>query len=195
MEGREEPAEIDQHVLEEGHGETVGQIGRHTVLDHQHGDYGNRDLSEQLDLAGKALGVAFGQLQEVVGETKQAKTAGNQQNRPDEAVAEIGPEQGGNRKGDQDQQPAHGRCALFGHQMAFRAILADRLALALLAAQPVDQPGAEHEADQQGSHDRAAGPEGEIPEQVEDLIFVGERDEQVIQHGVPLASVSRCGRR
>ena len=51
--------------------------------------------------------------------------------------------------------------------MALGAIFADRLALALAAAQQIDQRAAEHEAEDQGGEKRGPCAEGDVAEQVE----------------------------
>jgi hypothetical protein len=52
--------------------------------------------------------------------------------------------------------------------MRLRAIVADRLALALLAAQKVDQRTPEEEAEQKCGDERPARADGDVAEQVED---------------------------
>ena len=54
-------------------------------------------------------------------------------------------------------------------QMRLRAVVADRLALALLAAQKVDQRTAEHEAKDQRGKERPAGAKGDVAEKIEEV--------------------------
>ena len=49
-----------------------------------------------------------------------------------------------------------------------RAVVADRLALALADAQPADELGADQQAEQQRGRGRRAGAEGDVAEEVED---------------------------
>ena len=70
---------------------------------------------------------------------------GDEENHPDIAIIPARPEQGREQQSAQNQQPAHGRRALFGLQMAFRSVVADRLPPALLDAQGFDQRGTEQE--------------------------------------------------
>ena len=52
-------------------------------------------------------------------------------------------------------------------KVRLRPVVADRLALALLDAQQLDDRRAEQEHEQQRGHDRAAGAEGDVAEDVE----------------------------
>jgi hypothetical protein len=56
-----------------------------------------------------------------------------------------------------------------------RAILADRLALALLQTQQIDDDRSEQEHEQQRRHDGAAGPESDVAEDIQrpDLLAEG----------------------
>ena len=56
------------------------------------------------------------------------------------------------------------------------------LRVALLGFQPVDDPGAKQEADDQRCHDRAAGAERQILEDVEDRELVGHRVQNMVKH-------------
>ena len=83
----------------------------------------------------------------------------------------------------QDEEAAHRRRAALGQQVALRAVGADRLAAVLPGPQHADQPRADEEADQQRRQHRPAGAEGDVAEDVERRELVGERDEQVVEHG------------
>src|SRR5690606_30636559 len=93
---------------------------------------------------------------------------------PDIDVGEVSPEQDRNDGSRQDHQPAHGGLALFGEQMARRAVLADRLALPLPDAQRLDQRRPEQEDEEERRDDRRPGPEGKIAEDVENREEVDE---------------------
>ena len=58
--------------------------------------------------------------------------------------------------------------------MALGAVGADRLAVTLLGFEPADSGGAEDKGDEQRRHHRAAGAEGEVAEQVEDVDLMRE---------------------
>jgi hypothetical protein len=166
-EQREEQAERDQQVLEERHGEARRQRFRREPDDPQGRNQADAQLRDQLDAAGQALGVALGQLQEIVAEADGAVAQGHPQHDPDIAVAEIGPQQRGYAGGDQEHEPAHGRRALLGEQMRFRAVFADRLAFALLQLQPADDVRADIERHEKGEQDGAAAAEGLVAEHIE----------------------------
>jgi len=76
----------------------------------------------------------------IVGESDCGIGNGGKHNDPDEAVAEVGPEQRGHDHGNRDQQPAHRRCAgLF--LVGFRSLFANELTdLELLQAANDDRP-------------------------------------------------------
>ncbi len=122
-------------------------------------------------------------LQIVVVEADQAEAERHRQHDPDIRVARIGPEQGRDDDAEQDHQPAHGRRAGLGDEMRFRAVGADRLALALPHAQMVDDPGAEHEHEHQRGDHRAAGAHREVAEHVEDRERAGKIG-QPIEHRI-----------
>ncbi len=89
---QEEPAEMDQQFLEERHRQAVIQRGRREFHDGASGDQADDDLGSQLQPAGQALGVAPGELQEIVAETDSAVADGDKQHHPDKTVAQIRPE-------------------------------------------------------------------------------------------------------
>src|SRR3546814_12345531 len=62
---------------------------------------------------------------------------------------------------------AHGGRSLFRDEVRGGAVLADRLALALLQPQPADELGADQQADDKRRQRRRARPEGEVPDEVE----------------------------
>ena len=88
----------------------------------------------------------------VVGESYSGVGAGGEYGDPDEAVAEVGPEQRGDDDRDDDEQSAHGGRAGF-FLMRLRAFFADVLA-DLEIAQAVDNERADNEC---GEKRREAG--------------------------------------
>ena len=60
-------------------------------------------LPDQFDAAGQSLGVAFGQLQIIIGETQRAIAEGDEQNHPDKLVPQVGPKDRGNAEREKDQ--------------------------------------------------------------------------------------------
>ena len=93
-ERQEEPAEMDQQFLEERHREAVVQRGGRQLHDGEGGDEADGDLGRAAcSRPGRPLRVAPGQLQVIVDEADGAEADGHEQHDPDEAVAQIGPEQ------------------------------------------------------------------------------------------------------
>ena len=136
--------------------------------------------------------VAPRQLQVVVGEAQRAVAQRDEQHRPDIAVAQIDPEQRGDRQREQDQHAAHRRRALLLDQMPFRAVAADRLAVALQRLQPADQRRAEDEADDQRGQAGGARAEGDVAQQVEQDELAGQRPGEVVQHQAASARQFEC---
>ena len=133
----------------------------------QAADAGDHDRERELDLARHALGIALGDLEEVVPQADRAERHGDAEHDPDIAVGEVGPQQRRDRERDQDQEPAHGRRALLADEVAGRTVLADRLALLLLAAQPADQAAADQEAQDQRRQEGRDRAERQVAEQIE----------------------------
>ena len=63
-----------------------------------------------------------------------------------------------------------------------RAVLADRLALALLAAQPADQAAADQEAQDQRGQERRDRAERDVAEDIERAEDVRERIDEIVKH-------------
>ena len=108
-------------------------------------------------------------LEIVVIKSDRSEADRDQQNDPHIAAARVGPQQRRDDKPGQDHQPAHGRRAFLSHEMRLRAILADRLALALAQAQQGNHRRAEQKNEQQRRHRGAGGPERDVAKQVERL--------------------------
>ncbi len=80
----------------------------------------------------------------------------------------------------EDQHASHRRRPGLLDDVPLRAVAADRLALLLHAAQPVDDRPAEEETEDQRREEGAAGAKGDVAEQVEEVAALAERGEQVI---------------
>ena len=83
--------------------------------------------SPSLARAGQTEIAAVRHLCVVVGESDGGEGAGGEHGDPDEAIAQIGPQQRGHNDRDDDQQAAHGGRAGF-FLVSFRAFFADVLA-------------------------------------------------------------------
>ena len=105
---REGDAERNQHILEERHAEGGGERTRR----HMHGERGGDERDARLDGKAQPAGEAFMRLlrhlEEVVVEADGRVAEGHAEHDPDEGVAQIGPEQGGDEEAREDHQPAHG---------------------------------------------------------------------------------------
>ena len=150
---------------------------------HPGGQAGDHDLGQEPHPAGDARALAALDLDVVVVEADGAVAERHEQHDPDVPVAQVGPQQRRHRHAGQDHEPAHGRRALLG-QMRLRAVLADRLALALLEAQQIDDGRPEQEHEQQRRHDGAAGAEGDVAEDIQRPDLLAEAH-QHIEHSYP----------
>ena len=92
-EGDEEPAEIEQEVLDEGKGQRRGERRLAGAHDHPGGDAGDHELDRQPRLAGEAEMRLLGDLQVVVVEADRAEAERDQQHDPDIDAGEVGPQQ------------------------------------------------------------------------------------------------------
>jgi len=175
-------AERDQHLLEHRHRQSGGQRAADQQRDGDRAGQAHHQLRDQLATRRNALGVAPRELEVVVDEPHRAIAERQQQHGPDEAVAQIRPQQRRDRQRQQDQQAAHRRRALLLDQVPLGPVLADRLPAALHRAQPADHHRPEHEAEEQRG--QAGGPraEGEIAEEVRDHVMIGERSGEVVEH-------------
>jgi hypothetical protein len=120
-------------------------------------------------------------LGEIVDEADQAEAQRHQQHGPHVGIGEIGPQERCYAERDEDDEPAHGGRAFFCEQMPFRTVGADGLALALLLSQPADEGRADQERHDHGGEHRAAGAEGDVVEEVEELRAVFKLAQQ-LQH-------------
>ena len=95
-------------------------------------------LPEILPTAWQAAGVLLDHLAIVIDPTDRAKQQGHRQHHPDVAIGQIGPEQGADADGAEDQRTTHGRRAGFG-QVRLRTVGTHGLAN-LAHLQRTDQP-------------------------------------------------------
>jgi hypothetical protein len=58
--------------------------------------------------------------------------------------------------------------------------------VSLHSTQPANDRRPREKTDEQAGQHRAAAPEGQVAEEVEDLKFFGKRGKQIIQHGVAI---------
>src|SRR4051794_30309389 len=115
----------------------------------------------------------LGDLEVIVIEADQAEGERHPEYDPDVRVEWIGPKHRGDDEARQDHQPAHSRRAALGDEMRLRAVVADRLALALAYPEHVDERAAEQEHEHQRGDDGAAGAKGDVTENVEQRDLVG----------------------
>ena len=184
--GNEQPAEIDQHALEERNGERGGERLLADMDDDGSGDHGGGGFDDDLDAAAEAFRRLPGHFQIIVVEADGAIDEGEQQHHPDISVAQIAPQQHGDGDAGQDHQPAHGRRALLLEEMALGAVFADGLALALADAQGPDHLGPEQEHEQQRRDQRSAGAEGDVAEDIEGGELRGELGQPIEHRLLPL---------
>ena len=162
----------------------------------QRGDGDDRDhrFGQQAGAAGKAGMCLLGDFQIIVIKTDQPEAERHPEHDPYVRAGRVGPQQGRDQQAGQDHQPAHGRRAHLGQQMRLRAVGADRLALALLEAQQVDDRAAEQEHEHQSGDDGAAGAERDVAEDVEERDLVGKFG-QPIKHRCEILPLLHSGAR
>ena len=179
-EGHKEQAHVDQHVLEERHGQRVGQPLRMGQRRGQRRQPGDQQPQQEPHAAGHPLGVLLGHLGIVIGKADQPEGQRHQKHDPDIDGIQPRPEHGRHHQRRQDQKAPHRRRARLD-EMGLRPVIADRLALALLAPQKVDQRSSEDETKDQRGKEGRPGAERDVAEQVEDVAAVREL-RQPVQH-------------
>src|SRR5215470_18072865 len=143
--------------------------GVHVVGLHrdQHGsdhDAGG-DLQSELGAAGETEVATMRHLGVVVGETDGGVSARGEHRQPNETVAEVSPEQGGNNDRDHDQQAAHGRRACF-FLVSFGSFFANELT-DLEIAEPSNDERAYDERGEQRSKAGEGGAKSDVPKNAE----------------------------
>src|SRR5262249_21375275 len=149
------------------------------------GQQADQKLRQELRTARESAARPARELEEIVEEADQPEADGDEEDDPNIAVAQVGPEERRQRQREQDQDAAHRRRALLGDDVRLRTVGADRLALALLLLQPADRARAQDEADDEGGHHGAATAERQVAEEVEDARFSSQGREDVEQHRRP----------
>ena len=194
-----EPADIQQHSLEEGEGDRGlevrrGRRGLHP--DHRQDAGDNRDdhLGQQLLFRGQPGRGLFRHLGIVVDEAQQAEGRGHPGDDPDIGIGEVTPQEDRHRDTRQDHQPAHGRGADLG-QMRDRAVGADRLALALFDPHPGDETAAHGNGDDHGRGHGQRHPYRLVLDQIEQGIVLRDVGVVEIEQVEHFASLSLRARR
>ena len=177
---------MDQRVLQERHGDAVAKLRRRELDKNQRGEEGDAELQHELHPPRHAVVRAAAKLHPVIDRPDGAEGQRHEKHRPQIGIRQRHPEQGRQREGAEDQQTAHGRRSGLGQKVRFRPVGADRLAFRLMRLQPADQGRPEHQAEDQRRDRRPAGAEGDVAEQVEELIFAGKRHQKLRQHARPL---------
>ena len=158
------PSQVRQDGLEKGD----RHIGIESRLDEEDDADEQRDcdLRGQPDLSRHPPAVLLGELPVVVEKADEAESEHHHDDEPDVADGQIGPEERGDRDGEDDQDAAHRRCPLFG-EMGIRSVLADGLA-DLERLELADQPGADDETDDERGDRRIDRPKGDVPKDIEE---------------------------
>ena len=164
-------------------------VGAH---DQQPGSEGEaqRELIDQLALAGEAQVAAARDLGVIVEESDPAEADQRGERDPDIGIAQIRPQQRGDHDRDDDQHPAHrGRTRLL--LMRFRALFANILA-DLKLPQPADQPWAQPDAEKERGEAGEAGAERDVAEHAEraDVALEGFVEQEVEHLRHHLSSIS-----
>ena len=180
-----EPAELQDHVLDDGNDELqLRRAHRRRVEEDGPGEPG--DGLQQVLVPGRHAPAAA-KLAEVVEPPDRAERQGHGQHHPHEAVGEIGPQQGGDEDRDQDEHPAHGGGARLG-VMRPRTVLADDLAE---PAQAPNRRRPDGESDEERGEDRAYRAQREVSEDPEAAVHSGQHVEEFGQHRPPSACTTR----
>ena len=188
----EEQPQVQHHVLEERQRQHLADLRRPQIHDEAGGDGSDEQLQPQAHAAGEARRGAARHLQVVVIKADGAVADRHAQHDPDVGVAEVRPQQRRDDDAGDDHEPAHGRRADFG-EVRLGAVVADRLPLALLDAQQIDDAGPEQHDEQQRGEDGAAGAEGDVFENVQDPDLIAEVH-QLIQHPTLRTASAVCSR-
>ncbi len=168
-------------------------LTRHGESQVERGGHADERLPEVLVARAHAVGVAVDHLAVIVGPADGAETQRDQQHQPDEAVAQIHPQQGGHADGQQDEHPAHGgRAGL--DEMRLRPVLTHGLA-DLHRGEFADDCRAREQADEQRgerAHHRTESDVVEHPKKAQIGRELHQPHGQTMQHGAPPAWTRRC---
>src|SRR5690606_15153535 len=152
-------------VLEERYDQGGFQRGFRRQVQHHRRHQAEYRLPEILPARRQAAGILFHHLAVVINPADGAEADGDTQYYPDVEVAQVGPEQGADGDGHQDQRATHGRRAFF-RQVRLRTVVAHGLA-DLAQLQGTDHPGAEEQRQPQGSEHTQDAAQGEVLEYAE----------------------------
>ncbi len=174
--GHIEPADVQQDRLQEGEGDRGFQPRRGRRLGHpqdrQHtGDDRDKGLGQQFLFGRQARRGLLGHLGVVVDEAQDTKGRRHARDDPDIGIGQVPPQQHSHGDAGQDHQSTHGRGADLG-QMGHRAIVTDRLSLALARAHPVDEAAAHGHRHDHGRRHGQGHAHGLILDQVQQRIIL-----------------------
>ena len=137
-------------------------------------------LPDELRLRRQSLGVAVHDLAVVVDPADGAEAERHQQHYPDEAVAQVAPQQRGDGDRQQDQRPAHSGRARLG-QVRLGAVVAHRLA-DFVGGELADHVGPEDQRDRERREASQHRAQREVVEDVEQAHVPGEPLGEFEQH-------------
>ena len=172
-----EPPEVRRKVFEEGYGEFLIESGAR--VDCAGDPQGEEGLPEELRSCRYPIAIAQLDLLVVVDESQHPVPRGEPQHNPYEVIGQVRPEQHRDRQREKDQQSTHGGGASF--RLVVGADLADGLTDSKGRKFP-DQPGTDHERDEEGGQCRSGGSEGDVPNYVEATERTLQGIEQVVEH-------------
>ncbi|MCY1174372.1 hypothetical protein D9M73_145720 [compost metagenome] len=123
----EADAQRNGDILDERQDQRGFDAGRRGLVQEDRSRQAEHRLPEILPAARQTAGVLLDHLAVVVDPADRAEQQGHRQHHPHVAVGEIGPQQGADGDGGQDQRATHGRRALL-RQVRLRTVVAHRLA-------------------------------------------------------------------
>ena len=155
---------VRHHLLKERKdqpGIVVNRVEQDEADDKSHGHL-NRKLVSSPD----ADAFLIPELLIVIPKPEEAERQRRQQNDPDVGIRQVRPEEGWDEDGGKDEASSHRRSSVLDH-VPGRNILPHHL-LNLKGPQFPDQPGPDDKTDEKGGENRIDGPEGDIPEDIEE---------------------------
>ena len=185
-------AEIDDQLLEERKHERGRDRPAAEMREHDAGEHRDDRLDDKPRPAGKAGMGLLRDLQIVVVEADQPEARASRRARPRRRGCAGWPTAASTpARPDRIISPPMVGVPFLVTRCDGGPSLADRLALALLEAQHVDDRAAEQEDEDERGDDRAAGAEGDVAKDVEERDFVGKLG-QPIEHRVEPGSAWRA---